>query len=174
MALSTKPLHATGLAAIASLLDAADAPGVAIALIVNGEPVVAQGVGFRDVDRTQPLNGHDQFYLESITKTFIAVAAMRLIEDGPIDLDDTIQTLLPEIALDRPVTLRQLLNHTGGVPDYSTLPNYFEDVRADPGAPWTTDAFLAHVDARVSVRTRFGLGLLEHWIPAGAPCHRAG
>ena len=63
MALSTEPMRATGLAAIASLLDAADAPGVAIALIVNGEPVVAQGVGFRDVDRTQPLNGHDQFYL---------------------------------------------------------------------------------------------------------------
>ena len=63
MVLSMEPLHTTGLAAIASLLDAADAPGVAIALIVNGEPVVAQGNGFRDVDRTQPLNRHDQFYL---------------------------------------------------------------------------------------------------------------
>lgn len=140
--LSTETLRSELRDAITSLLDAADAPGVAVALSVDGEPVLAQGIGFRDVSRTQTLDMHDRFYLYSVTKTFIAIAVMRLVEEGQFDLDDTIQTLLPRIALDHSVTLRHLLNHTGGVPDYSALPAYFEDLHTDPSVPWTTDQFL--------------------------------
>ena len=141
--LPTEPLQSELRDAITSLLAATDAPGVAVASVVDGEPGFAQGIGFRDADRTQTLDAHEQFYLFSITKTFIAAAVMRLTEDDQLNLDDTIQTLLPEIALDHSVTLRQLLNHTGGVPDYSALPAYFEDLRSDPSTPWTANQFLA-------------------------------
>ncbi|NLE44455.1 MAG: beta-lactamase family protein [Chloroflexi bacterium] len=57
-------------------------------------------------------------------------------------LDAPIQTYLPQIPLDIAVTVRRLLNHTGGIPDYGGLPAYYEALKADPTRPWTPDEFL--------------------------------
>lgn len=74
----------------------------------------------------------------SFTKTLIAVAALRLAEAGRLDLD----ARLPK----RPYTLRQLLRHRAGLPDYGALPAYREAV-AHGDAPWTDVELFARVDA---------------------------
>lgn len=74
----------------------------------------------------------------SFTKTLIAVAALRLAEAGRLDLD----ARLPK----RPYTLRQVLRHRAGLPDYGALPAYREAV-ANGERPWTDIDLLARVDA---------------------------
>ncbi len=74
----------------------------------------------------------------SFTKTLIAAAALRLAEAGRLDLD----ARLPK----RPYTLRQLLRHRAGLPDYGALPEYAAAVaRRDP--PWADVELFARVDA---------------------------
>jgi D-alanyl-D-alanine carboxypeptidase len=129
--------------AVADALRGGDAPGAAVALVADGQTVLTAGIGHRDLGRRRPLAAEAQFYAYSITKVFLAVAVLRLAEQERLALDDPIQVILPEVALPEPVTIRQLLNHTAGVPDYGALPEYGRAVRADPGRPWTGDEFLA-------------------------------
>ena len=70
----------------------------------------------------------------SFGKTALAAAVLTLVRDGNADLD----ALLP----DGPFTLRQVLQHRAGLPDYGALPAYREAV-ARGDAPWTDDDFLA-------------------------------
>lgn len=69
----------------------------------------------------------------SVSKTVIALCALRLAEERRLDLD----ALLPDLG----VTLHQLLNHTAGLPDYFTLPAYRESVARDD-EPWSPDDLL--------------------------------
>jgi len=121
-----------------------ETPGAAIAVLVDGAPVVATGVGFADRERTTPLPTDAAFYIYSVTKTVIAALVLRLAEDGRLALDQPVQRYLPELPLATPVPLRRLLNHTGGLPDYGALASYTRDLRADPAHPWTPDEFLQH------------------------------
>jgi len=140
----TAALRAHLRTAVADALRTGEAPGAAVALVADGQPVLTAGVGHRDLGRHRPLDVGARFYAYSITKVFLAVALLRLVEQGRLALDDPIQAILPEVSLVEPVTVRQLLNHTGGLPDYGALPKYRRDVRSNPAMPWTPDEFLAH------------------------------
>jgi D-alanyl-D-alanine carboxypeptidase len=75
----------------------------------------------------------------SFTKTVIAICALKLCEDGVIDLDARLD--------DENYTLRQLLNHTAGLPDYGALPEYRRGVAADE-TPWPREKLLGAVLAK--------------------------
>lgn len=123
-------------------LAATATPGVAVALLLDGQPVVTAGVGFRDPEQTAALDPDAQLYIYSVTKSLIATVILQLVEQGQLALDMPVQTYLAQLPLATPVTLRQLLNHTGGLPDYGGLPAYTEALQADPTHPWTADDFL--------------------------------
>lgn len=127
---------------VASILDETGHPGAAIALIIDGEPAMVEGVGHGDLERTDVMQPDGRFPLYSITKTFLAGAIIRLVEDGRLELDASINAILQNDRVNPSITIRQLLNHTSGLPDYSTLPGYGEDLRLEPGQPWTDDEFL--------------------------------
>ncbi len=122
-------------------LDAAGAPGATVALSVDGD-VWTAGIGHADVERTRPIPADARFGTYSITKTVIATIVLGMAEDRALTIDDSIETFLPEWPFDIPVSIRQLLNHTGGIPDYGGDPAYHAAVRDRPGAPWTADEFL--------------------------------
>lgn len=69
----------------------------------------------------------------SFTKTVISICALKLCEDGALDLDAKLTS--------NPFSLRQLLAHTSGLPDYSQFPEYGAAVRANE-APWSRDRML--------------------------------
>jgi D-alanyl-D-alanine carboxypeptidase len=104
---------------------AADIPGciVLIALPDGREFSVASGV--RNVAAGTPLREDDLFRIGSITKTFTGVLALKLAEQGRLKLDDPLVQYVPEarewfsgmVEIDK-VTLRNLLQHTSGIPDY--------------------------------------------------------
>ena len=101
---------------------AAEIPGAAVAIVSPfGSWFAASGVS-RLEDNT-PLQPDDRFEIGSITKTFVATTVLQLVEEGKLSLEDTLTTLLPEsITADIPnseqITIKQLLQHTSGIPDY--------------------------------------------------------
>ncbi|HEY0602259.1 MAG TPA: serine hydrolase domain-containing protein [Herpetosiphonaceae bacterium] len=141
-------LHEQLAQAVSQVLATSATPGAAVALVLDGRPVFASSVGFRDHEQTTALDTDAQFYIYSVTKTLLATVILQLVEQEQIALDTPIQTYLPQAPLETPVTIRQILNHTGGLPDYGGLPIYFEALRADPMHAWTSAEFLAHTLAR--------------------------
>jgi CubicO group peptidase (beta-lactamase class C family) len=74
----------------------------------------------------------------SFTKTVLSAATLRLVDHGKLDLDAPVA--------ERPFTLRQLLRHEAGLPDYGSIGRYHEDVAAGK-APWPVSRMLAAVQA---------------------------
>jgi len=83
------------------------------------------------------------FLAYSITKTFTAALILKLCEEGRLGLEDRLVRWFPRVAHADRISLRQLLNHTGGVPDYGGLPAYHEGVRSSPSTPWSFERFAA-------------------------------
>ncbi|WP_448601740.1 serine hydrolase domain-containing protein [Thermoleptolyngbya sp.] len=132
------------MAAVAAELREAEAPGAAIALFRNGELVLEAGVGYADLQQQCPLPSDARFYIYSITKPLLATVAMNLVQAERLDLDASLTPQFAQIpyAVELPVTLRQLLSHTGGIPGYGDGKAYVEDLQAHPQQAWTTEKFL--------------------------------
>ena len=97
-------------------LVAAGAPGAA-ALVRDEGGTVRAASGLADLDTGRPMGPELHFRAGSVTKSLVAVAVLRLVAEGRLALSDTLEGRLPGILPygDR-VSVRQLLNHTGGVP----------------------------------------------------------
>lgn len=102
--------------------------------------------GFLSLDKRQKLKSAHVFRIASNTKTYTAATALRLHEKKLIDIDQSISQYLPEIfiqALQKSgvevskVTVRNLLNHTAGLPDHAQDPRYFEQIKNNPSKLWT-------------------------------------
>ena len=94
-------------------------PGMAVAVVKNGEVVLAKGYGCANLEHQVPVTTHSIFQSGSVGKQFTAVAIMQLAERGRLRLDDKIARYLPRTkARWGSITLRHLLTHTSGIPDY--------------------------------------------------------
>ena len=93
----------------------------------KGEIVSKGVVGFRDPAGTVPLTEDTIFQLASVSKQFTATAVMLVIRQGLLSLDDEITKYFPQIPYPG-VTVRHLLSHTGGVPDYFDDEDWFIDL----------------------------------------------
>ena len=87
--------------------------------------VVSKGVcGFRDPEDTKPITEDTIFQLASVSKNFTAAAVMLLVREGKLGLENEITRYFPELPYPG-VTVRQLLNHTSGIPDYFDDADWF-------------------------------------------------
>ena len=101
-------------------MSAAGVPGVAYAVVTEGQPTSVGARGVRRLGEDDEVTPDTPFVIGSISKSFTALAVMQLVEAGDLDLDTTLAETLDELA-DRPaadITTRQLLSHTSG---FSTL-----------------------------------------------------
>lgn len=114
-------------------------PPGAIALIERrGERRRTIKAGFGNLTPQERPKPNDHMRIASVAKAFSGAVALSLVEEGRITLDTTIGQRLPDLpAAWHPVTLRQLLNHTSGVPDYTLDPDFQATVSADPQAHLT-------------------------------------
>jgi D-alanyl-D-alanine carboxypeptidase len=121
---ATPASHAAAAPTLASRLQgvvAAGSPGV-IALVNDGHEVKLQAAGVADKSSGQAMRPTDRFRMGSNTKSFVATVALQLVSEGKLSLDETVEHWLPGIlSYGDQVNLRQLLNHTSGVPDYQRL-----------------------------------------------------
>ena len=107
-------------------MEAVGIPGCAIGLLNHGEETV-QSLGVTSVEHPLEVDGDTLFQTGSITKTFTGTLAMRLVEEGRLELDAPVRTYVPELRLQDEdvaarVTMRHLLTHTGG-----WVGDYFDD-----------------------------------------------
>jgi len=92
-------------------------PGLSLAIMREGQAVRAQGYGFANLEHSVPVHPDTLFKTGAIGMQFTAIAVMFLVEDGKIRLDDSIRKHLPNVPRNwAPITIRQLLNHTSGLP----------------------------------------------------------
>ena len=109
------------------LVEGRSTPGIAVLILQNGRPIYSRSVGVREVGSAELIGENDMFRLASMTKAVTSVAAMILIEQSKIGLDDPVSRFLPEFAnlrvrgpdgtegpASRPPTIRELLTHTAG------------------------------------------------------------
>lgn len=97
-------------------------PGLAVALIKNGEVSWAEGFGVMDVDTGEPVTADTLFHIASVSKPVVATAVMQLAERELLPLDADIEAFLPfDVSnpsyLDVPITARILLTHSSSLQD---------------------------------------------------------
>ncbi len=112
---------------VTELMERFSIPGAAVA-IRRGEDVDVAGFGVTSAENPLEVDADTLFQIGSITKTYTAAAAMRLVEEGTLDLDAPIRDVLPELRLAdeqtaERVSMRHLLAHTGG-----WTGDYFDDL----------------------------------------------
>ena len=132
-------------------------PGVAIAVVKNGAVVKIDGYGFANVEHKVPVTPATIFQSGSLGKQFTAAAVMLQVEDGKLALTDRVTKFFPDAPQTwRAITVRHLLTHTSGIPDYTDgthrLPQGLHRGRAREVRVWT--------EARVP--GRFALELQQH------------
>ena len=99
-----------------------DAPGLAVLVRKSGSTVFENCYGVRDLRTKSPIDSHTNFRLASFTKQFTAMAVLLLVHDGKLRYDQTLTEIIPGFpAYGKTISVRHLLNHTGGLPDYENL-----------------------------------------------------
>lgn len=123
--LAPGPLSAQAAAEVDRLLapfSAGNSPGATILIIQDGRVLLKKGYGLADLRTRAPIGPETPFLLGSLSKAFTAMAVMILAERGRLGYDDPLSKHLPEFhGAAGQVSLRQLLHHTGGFPEFEAL-----------------------------------------------------
>jgi CubicO group peptidase (beta-lactamase class C family) len=97
-------------------------PGLAVLVQKDGRTLFRKGYGVRDLRTLARIDAKTDFRLASCTKQFTAMAIMLLVHDGKLRYDDKLTQIFPDFPdYGRAITIRHLLTHTSGLPDYEDL-----------------------------------------------------
>lgn len=120
-------------------------PGV-IAVVQRGDEVEVHRAGYADVETKRRPRAGDHMRIASTAKAFSGAAALSLVAQGVLSLDDTIAQRLPSLpSAWGAVTLRQLLNHTSGVPDFTKSPAFVQGFLASLTVAPAPEQLLSYV-----------------------------
>ena len=122
---------------LARSLVRAGAPG---ALVYVRTPTAARAgvAGFSDLSARATMRARDRWYIASLTKAFTSTVVLQLEAEGKLDIDDPVARWLSGVVPDGDaITLRELMNHTGGLYNYTDDRDWFENVLAQPARTWT-------------------------------------
>lgn len=130
----------------------AGVPGMVAA--IESEGVLSMGsAGLAKIEDQTPMQTCHLQYLGSIPKTYMAVLIMKLYEEGRIDLENSIINYLPEGIVSyvkgmEQITVKMLLNHTSGLPEYNDDPHYITLLLQYPDRVFTPDELLKFIDGK--------------------------
>ena len=153
-------------------------PGAVLYVRAPGLGAWSGAAGLGEVETKTPMRPHDRFRAGSLTKPFIAAVVLQLVEEGRFALDDPITKLLPDqvtgkFANSDRITVRMLLNHTSGLPDFMNVAG--PELIANPDKVWQVEEFLDFAAGpEADVCARRGAALLEHELSAAGHDHRRG
>ena len=126
-------------------------PGACAAVVLPDGTVVASAVGAADGEGKQPLTAASRMMSGSIGKTYCAAIALRLVAEGKLSLDGKFADVLgkeewyPRLPNAAAITLRQLLNHTSGVPEHVWKQPFQEAITGEPDRVWTPRECVAFI-----------------------------
>jgi D-alanyl-D-alanine carboxypeptidase len=132
-------------------------PGAGL-YIATSNGVWMDAAGWADVRKKTPMKPSDRFRIASLTKMYVAVVCLQLQEDGQLQLSDRIADWLPKemsdrIANSQKITIRQLLNHTSGLPDPYT-DDFRRSVTGDPTHKWQAKEVLEYAEGKSATAPR--------------------
>ncbi len=119
---------------------------------IQNQVVIKKSFGFSDFDTRDSLNDTSAFQLASASKPFTAMSIMILHEKGKLNFDDDIRKYLPELPYEN-LSIRNLLNHQSGLPNYMYLLDHF----------WTDTAYPTNSD----IVNLLAFHKLPIWFPPG-------
>lgn len=127
-------------------------PGAALA-VYSAEGAWATAAGYSKIETKTRMELCQLQYLQSVAKTYMAVAILKLYEQGRIDLSAPIERYLPSHF--RPylpdvanVTIAMLLSHTSGIPEYNSQPAYVSKLLAHPNYRFTSEEYLGFIKGK--------------------------
>lgn len=112
--------------AAADILLTKTVAGFAVGIARGGEVALVKGYGFADLEDGIKVGPDTVFRVGSVTKEFTAASVLLLAERGQLSLDDRLSKYLPDFPRASEVTLRQLLNHTSGISNYTSVPGFMK------------------------------------------------
>lgn len=99
-------------------------PGLAFGIVIHGKLVYANALGYSDAEKKIAATTRSVFRIASMSKSFTAMAILRLRDEGRLQLDDAAEKYIPELKFTKkltedspPITIRNLLTHTAGFPE---------------------------------------------------------
>ncbi len=115
---------------ISQQMESDDIPGLAVVVVQGEEVVYCKGFGVSSIETDKAVTPNTIFDLASVSKSFTALGVILLRDSGLVELDAPIQRYLPDFQPDDPmasqITVRQLLNHTSGLPGAFSAPLIFQ------------------------------------------------
>jgi D-alanyl-D-alanine carboxypeptidase len=126
-------------------------PGATLALVMPSGKGFSLATGVSNIAAATPMRPNDRLLAGSIGKTFFATIFMRMIAANKMSLDDKISKWLGNepwfhrLPNANDITIRMLMNHTSGIPEYAELPTFTEDLWKDPYKVWTPVELLAYI-----------------------------
>ena len=111
-------------------------PGLAVLVKKEGTVLFEKGYGLRKIKGRAPITPHTDFRLASVTKQFTAMSVMLLERDGKLRYESTLTEIFPDFpAYGKAITIRHLLTHTSGLPDYEDLMDQEENSHGKRWSP---------------------------------------
>ena len=122
-------------------------PGVSVALLWDDGRKWLGASGDADIASGRAVTPQTGFALASISKTFTAAVVLDLVDEGKLQLDERVAPLLPELGIDRRVTVRMLLDHTSDLNDFFFNPKIDHALQSNPDATWNAKRTWRYVPA---------------------------
>jgi len=120
-------------------------PGLIAGIWVPGRGSLMRAFGISDLASNAPMRLDDHVRIASITKTFVAVTTLRLVDDGRLSLDDTLSKYIEGIDNGSRITIRNLIGMTSGIYDFTSDDKFLKDFTARPLMPFKPQDVLAIV-----------------------------
>ena len=106
-----------------------------VSIFKDGKEIYVNSYGNRDYENNLPNNAQTKFRIGSISKTFTATLIMKLIEDRKLTLDTKLSKFYPNIVNSDKITIQNLLQHSSGIQNITTIPSYLEWYLKDISKP---------------------------------------
>ena len=113
-----------------------DGPGGVALIVKDGKTIYRKAFGMANLEYGIKMNPDNIFQIGSITKQFTAMAIMKLVEQGKMNLDDDITKFIEDYPTHgHKITIEHLLNHTSGIKSYTSIKNWGTDKRRVDSSP---------------------------------------
>jgi len=119
---------------VAKTMNETAVPSVSLAVIKDGRIAYVHAYGNARLEPLAPARADMRYCIGSVSKQFLAMAILLLVQDGKLKLDDPVAKYLPNLTRAKDITIRQLLSHTSGYQDYYPL-DYVAPFMTVPVAP---------------------------------------
>ncbi|KYC38827.1 hypothetical protein WA1_35080 [Scytonema hofmannii PCC 7110] len=127
-----------------------ESPGATLAVVTPDGFVWTGAGGVGNLKNQTPMQTSDRLDVASVTKPMVSAIVLQLMQEGQLSLDNSLSQWLPEVSShienSETITLRNLLNHSSGIPDY--LGEYNEALKVNPTQSGSPQEFLKYIDGK--------------------------